>query len=124
MVRCMTELDLLIPPYYVAAAVIGLVGQFVRALLGVLKSFRDKGRVAFSPLHFALTQPLGALSGVLGALVYDLKGVTPDQVTMELLWNDRNFILMTLSAGYFGADVIEGVLRRHAPVDEALRQSL
>jgi len=120
----MIELGTLVPTYYALAAGLGLLGQCMRGVLGLLKQYRDAGRIVLSPLHFALTQPLGALSGVLGALVFDLQGVTPTEVTSAELWNDRNFILMAISAGYFGADVIEGILRRHAPIDNKSKASL
>jgi len=42
----------------------------------------------------------------------------PSTVTDEALWNDRNFLLMAISAGYFGADAIEGILGKHAPGDQ------
>lgn len=120
----MTDQLVSIPVYYGLAAAIGLAGQFLRALIGLLKRYRDSGRVVFSPLYFLLSQPLGALSGVLGALVFDLGGAAPSEVTADDLWDNRNFLLMAMSAGYFGADVIEGILRRHAPIDKSLQDRL
>jgi len=120
----MTDPLVSIPVYYGLAAALGLAGQFLRALLGLLKEFRDSGRVVFSPLYFLLSQPLGALSGVLGALVFDLGAQAPSEVTAHQLWDNRNYILMALSAGYFGADVIEGILRRHAPLEAQGRADL
>ena len=104
-----------IPDYYLIAATLGLIGQSIRGALGFMKLLRERKAWAFSPQFFATTLILGGLSGTLGALVYDLGHLSPSSITPEQLWNDRNFILMAVSAGYFGADVIEGVLGRHAP---------
>jgi len=111
----LTQSFLTIPDYYLLACALGLLGQSVRGLLGVFKRMRDKATHSFAPGFFLATLVLGGLSGVIGALVYDVAPMTPASATIEALWNDRNFVLMAISAGYFGADVIEGVLGRHAP---------
>lgn len=104
-----------IPDYYLLAAFLGLTGQGLRGVLGLVKRLRVSGALAFSPLFFVISLVLGCVSGVMGALIYDLAPLTPGNASAEALWNDRNYVLMAISAGYFGADVIEGVLGRHAP---------
>ena len=103
------------PEYYVLASTLGVVGQGLRGVLGLIKRLRETGGFAFSPYFFVTSLFLGLLSGLMGALVYDLAPLTPSSASSTQLWNDRNFILMAISAGYFGADVIEGVLGRHVP---------
>ena len=58
---------------------------------------------------------MGGVAGLLGALVYDLRGASPIDMTLNEVFSDRNFILMAISAGYFGTDVIEGILGRYTP---------
>ena len=112
------HLDLLdIPNYYILAAFFGLAGQCIRATLGIIKTRRSDHKQLFSISYFSSTATLGCLSGILGGLIYDLGPMTPSTIPDEVLWNDRNFILMAISAGYFGADAIEGILGRHAPSD-------
>ena len=112
-------MDLLdIPNYYLLAAMLGLIGQAVRGVLGVIKTLRTASKFSFSWYYFSSTLMLGSLSGVMGGLIYDLGALTPSTVTDEALWNDRNFLLMAISAGYFGADAIEGILGKHAPGDQ------
>lgn len=107
-----------IPNYYILAAVFGVLGQGVRGILGILKTVRHEGKLRFSYAYFTSTLTLGCLSGILGGLIYDLGALTPSTISDEALWNDRNFILMAISAGYFGADAIEGILGKHAPGDK------
>lgn len=104
-----------LPDFYVVAATLGMVGQMLRGLLGYIKRVRGPEPSPFRPGHYFSTAVLGALSGLIGSLVYDLQGMTPTMVSPNDLMNDRNFILMAVASGYFGADVIEGVLARHAP---------
>lgn len=104
-----------LPQYYVLASTLGLVGQGLRGVLGLIKHLRETGEFAFSPYFFVTSLFLGVFSGLMGALVYDLAPLTPSSASPAQLWNDRNFVLMAISAGYFGADVIEGVLGRHLP---------
>ena len=104
-----------LPDFYLAAAALGAGGQAIRAALGLLKMYRLTGAFGFSPALFSMSLGLGAVSGLIGSLVYDLQGRAPAMITMEELANDRNFLLMAIAAGYFGADVIEGVLGKHAP---------
>ena len=105
----------LIPPFYIAAAALGALGQSLRGALGLMKTYREVGKFGFDRVFFLASVMLGAMSGLLGALVYDLPGTSPGALSFEDLSNDRNFILMGIAAGYFGADVIEGVLGRYAP---------
>jgi len=107
-----------IPNYYILAAIFGVFGQAVRGVLGVLKTTRYEGKLRFSYAYFTSTLALGCLSGIMGGLIYDLGALTPSTISDEALWNDRNFILMAISAGYFGADAIEGILGKHAPGDK------
>ncbi len=108
-----------IPHYYILAALLGMTGQGVRGILGVIKILRVAGKLSFSWSYFSSTLILGSLSGLMGGLIYDLGALTPSTITEEALWNDRNFLLMAISAGYFGADAIEGILGKHAPGDKA-----
>lgn len=108
-----------IPNYYILAGLLGLMGQAVRGVLGVIKILRASGKLTFSWSYFSATLMLGSLSGVMGGLIYDLGALTPSTISDEALWNDRNFLLMAISAGYFGADAIEGILGKHAPGDKA-----
>lgn len=108
-----------IPHYYLLAGLLGLIGQGVRGVLGVIKTLRAGDKLVFSWGYFSSTLMLGSLSGVLGGLIYDLGPLTPSTISDEALWNDRNFLLMAISAGYFGADAIEGILGKHAPGDKA-----
>ena len=105
----------LIPPFYVCAMVLGAFGQSMRGALGLMKNYREFGAFGFDRVFFAASLGLGAMSGLLGALVYDLPGTSPGHLAWDDLFNDRNFVLMGIAAGYFGADVIEGVLGRYAP---------
>ncbi len=104
-----------IPDYYLLAAFLGLMGQAVRGILGLVKVLRVSGGITFSWGYFSSTLMLGGLSGLLGGLIYDLGALTPSAIAYEALWNDRNFILMAISAGYVGADAIEGILGKHVP---------
>ena len=104
-----------VPEYYLLAALLGVLGQAIRGILGLVKRMRLTGEINFSYRLFVVTLGLGALAGVMGALIYDLAPFSPVTIPTDALWNDRNFILMAISAGYFGADVIEGILGRHAP---------
>ena len=106
-----------IPHYYLLAGMLGLIGQAVRGALGVIKILRASQKVSFSWSYFSSTLMLGSLSGVMGGLIYDLGALTPSTISDEALWNVRNFLLMAISAGYFGADAIEGILGKHAPGD-------
>lgn len=109
-------MDLLdIPHYYIMAAMLGMTGQSLRGALGVIKLLRDFQKLRFSLTYFSTTLALGSLSGVMGGLIYDLGPLTPSTISDEALWNDRNFILMAISAGYFGTDAIEGILGKHSP---------
>lgn len=103
------------PAYFIAAATLGLFGQLIRGLLGLLKTVREPQKSTLCWAAFFLSLPLGALSGLLGALVFDLNGQTPAEIPADIVWSDRNFTLMAISAGYFGADVIEGILRGRNP---------
>jgi len=94
-----------IPNYYILAGMLGLIGQAVRGILGVIKTLRTAGALKFSWGYFSSTLMLGVLSGVMGGLIYDLGALTPSTISDEALWNDRNFLLMAISAGYFGAGV-------------------
>lgn len=107
-----------IPTYYLLAALLGMTGQAVRGILGVIKIARSFASLKFSLTYFTSTLALGSISGIMGGLIYDLGPLTPSTITDEALWNDRNFILMAISAGYFGADAIEGILGKHAPGDK------
>lgn len=108
--------DLLgIPAYYCLAAALGAFGQVIRGALGLIKAYRATRTIEFDPYLYAATLVLGAVSGLLGALVYDLPGIEPGDLSFRDLQNDRNYLLMAVAAGYFGADVIEGVLGRYAP---------
>ena len=111
----MLDTSLAIPAFYLLAAALGAFGQVIRGALGLLKSYRATGKLQFDLILFAATLVLGAMSGLLGALVYDLPGLSPGDLSFNDLQNDRNFVLMAVAAGYFGADVVEGVLGRHAP---------
>lgn len=112
----MTDTAILgLPAFYVVAALLGAAGQALRGTLGLVKSYRDTAQFAFDYRLFLATLVLGAVSGLIGALVYDLPGVKPSSLSASDLANDRNFILMAVAAGYFGADVIEGVLGRFSP---------
>ena len=104
-----------IPPFYLAAAALGAFGQSIRGALGLMKNYRETRKFGFDRAFFLASIALGAMSGLLGALVYDLPGTSPGALSYEDLANDRNFLLMGIAAGYFGADVIEGVLGRYAP---------
>lgn len=104
-----------LPAFYVAAAMLGAAGQALRGTLGLIKAYRETTAFAFDYRLFLATLVLGAVSGLIGALVYDLPGVKPSSLSASDLANDRNFILMAVAAGYFGADVIEGVLGRFSP---------
>ena len=104
-----------IPDYYVLACLLGLTGQAIRGCLGIVKLLRAGDVLSIKWTIFASTLILGALSGLLGGLIYDLGALTPASVPSDALWNDRNFLLMAISAGYFGADAIEGILGRHSP---------
>lgn len=108
-----------IPHYYLLAGFLGLTGQALRGILGVIKILRTDGKLSFSWGYFSSTLMLGSLSGIMGGLIYDLGALTPSTISDEALWNDRNFLLMAISAGYFGADAIEGILGKHAPGDKA-----
>lgn len=105
----------MIPDLYVVAALLGALGQSIRGGLGLWKRLRDDGALNFDPIFFVLSLGMGAVAGGLAALVYDLRGVSPFLVPSDMLWSDRNFILMTISAGYFGTDAIEGLLGGHKP---------
>ena len=107
----------LLPPFYLAAAFLGGLGQSVRGALGLIKNYREKGAFGFDPVLYGATLCLGAVSGLLGSLVYDLPGTSPAVLSLEAVLDDRNFILMAIAAGYFGADVIEGVLGRYSPAN-------
>jgi hypothetical protein len=119
MLRPMTMNLLDIPHYYLLASMLGLIGQAVRGILGLIKRLRTDQTMALSLSYFSATLMLGSLSGLLGGLIYDLGADTPSTISDEALWNDRNFLLMAISAGYFGADAIEGILGKHAPGDKA-----
>lgn len=106
-----------IPNYYLLAALFGMTGQGLRGVLGILKTIRARGKVSLSWIYFSTTLSMGLLSGIMGGLIYDLGQLTPSTITDEQLWNDRNFILMAISAGYFGADAIEGILGKASPAD-------
>lgn len=106
---------LFLPPFYAMAAILGAVGQSLRGALGLMKHYREEGVLRFDPVLYGVTLALGAVSGLLGSLVYDLPGTSPSDVTFASLTNDRNFILMAIASGYFGADVIEGILGKHDP---------
>ncbi len=108
-----------IPNYYLLAACLGFVGQSIRGILGIVKRLRTEQAITVSYRYFSSTLILGGLSGLIGGLIYDLGPLTPSTVSDEALWNDRNFLLMAISAGYFGADAIEGILGQHAPGDKA-----
>lgn len=111
----MDILSFSLPHFYLLAFLFGIVGQSMRGLLGLIKRFREFGGFAFKGTFFALTLTLGGVAGLLGALVYDLRGVSPTTITLDQILSDRNFILMAVSAGYFGTDVIEGILGRYTP---------
>lgn len=111
----MDILSFSLPHFYLLAFAFGIVGQSMRGLLGLVKRFREFGGFAFKGTFFALTLVLGGVAGLLGALVYDLRGVSPTTISLDQILADRNFILMAISAGYFGTDVIEGVLGRYTP---------
>lgn len=110
-----------LPDFYLLAALLGSGGQLIRAALGLLKAFRTTGVFGFNGALFGMSLGLGAVSGLIGSLVYDLQGRAPATILMEELANDRNFLLMAIAAGYFGADVIEGVLGKHAPARKSDR---
>lgn len=107
------------PVFYLMAAGLGITGQFMRGLLGLVKRFRDLGALDFNWAFFLVSLSMGGVAGLLGALVFDLRGVSPGALTADQLWDDRNFILMAVSAGYFGTDVIEGILGRYSPTRPA-----
>ena len=108
-----------IPNFYILAILLGMAGQGVRGALGIVKRLRLSQSVPISYRYFSSTLILGGLSGLFGGLIYDLGPMTPSSITDEALWNDRNFLLMAISAGYFGADAIEGILGKHNPGGKA-----
>ena len=104
-----------LPAFYLSAIALGSTGQSVRGLLGLVKRYREFGALGFNPIFFLLTLGMGGVAGLLGALVYDLGGTSPTDIALDQILSDRNFILMAISAGYFGTDVIEGILGRYTP---------
>jgi hypothetical protein len=84
----------------------GVVGQSIRALLGIYKLLLDKNVVfkeEFSWVRFCVSLLIGASTGILTFLIYDSKFSKSDLLGM-------------LSAGYAGTDWIEGVMTKQISV--------
>ena len=75
------------------AAVFGLLGGLIRALVGLLKNRRIKNKLKFKPVYFLITI---AIAGIIGA------------VTSVAL--STNYTL-NLVAGYAGIDLLENLVR-------------
>ena len=118
----MEQTLIILPPFYALAAILGAGGQSLRGALGLVKHYRETGVFRFDAILYVATLALGAMSGLLGSLVYDLPGKSPSDVSFADLANDRNFILMAIASGYFGADVIEGILGKHSPASPKSRR--
>ena len=98
--------------YYGGALLLGAAGQLIRALMGLVRADRA---APFRPLRLAVSVLLGAVGGLVAALVYDTDGVEPLTMSLVETFGDRNFILFTATAGYFGADFIESVMHARRP---------
>ena len=88
----------------IVCGVIGAMGQFIRAMIGLYKLLMDDNRDTqkeFNKFRFFLSIVLGACCGVLVSFIFE-----------ETL--RRNDVLLTIAAGYMGTDFIEGFLKKQA----------
>lgn len=101
----------------VIAALLGGVGQVVRVAVGLKKRWDEgDGDSAFMKAQFDggrlfVSILLGMSAGVLAALTMN-GGELPAKL-------DSGAMLGLVSAGYLGADFIEGILRKHKPAHQA-----
>jgi hypothetical protein len=84
----------------------GIVGQSIRALIGIYKLLLDKTinfKSEFSWVRFGVSLLIGASTGILTFLIYNSNFSKSDLLGM-------------LSAGYAGTDWIEGVMTKQISV--------
>jgi len=101
----MSALDWL--TYLALAFVLGIAGQLVRVAIG-LKKMHDKNiaggqKTSFDPKKFWISIALGALAGLITAILKWDTANAPLQ---------RDFIFTLMAAGYAGSDIIEGLIEQ------------
>lgn len=98
------------------ALIFGFCGQLLRSLIGLQKMARSGAALDEVSLpRLAISLVLGALAGMVGALTYTPDPEMAARAALSLDEVNRNFILITLGAGYAGADFVEGALGRTGP---------
>lgn len=95
--------------YVVLGAVLGVLGQGARVIVGLKKEF-DEAAVSkksmqewFDLRELMLSLVIGAIAGGLGAVVLFGKAV------------DKQLLLSLMAAGYAGTDFIEGMMKTRVP---------
>lgn len=93
--------------YLTLAFILGVAGQLVRVAVGLKKmhdkNLADDGKTHFDAKKFWISIVLGALAGVITAVVK---------------WDGTNgplgqeFVFTLMAAGYAGSDIIEGMVER------------
>jgi len=95
------------------AAVMGMAGQFGRAVIGLKKLSAENERsglapmAGFAPGHLVATLFIGALAGIL-AMLFLVDPATGIKASKEL-------VVGLMAAGYAGTDFIEGALGKLLP---------
>lgn len=102
---------------FVWAMIFGFSGQLLRSLIGLQKMFRaEHGFVGFSLGRFLISLGIGIAGGFIGALTYAPEpGITGQTAGLSFDELNRNFMLITLGAGYAGSDFVEGALGQRSP---------
>jgi hypothetical protein len=97
--------------YVVLGIILGIVGQSVRAIVGVKKSsdeasFSEKAfKDWFEIKRLAFSLIIGGTAGALGVI---------PQLGAPI---DQQFLLTILASGYAGADFIEGFMKTKTPTN-------
>jgi uncharacterized membrane protein YqgA involved in biofilm formation len=101
--------------YYVALCVLlGAAGQLTRIVIGIKKMVDEASeknnnwKNTFVTSRFVLSICIGAVSGILAAVIANEPSVTN---------MNKDFMLGIMAAGYAGADFIEGAMKKYIPSD-------
>ena len=102
---------------FVWAMIFGFSGQLLRSLIGLQKMYRaEHGLIRFSLGRFLISLGIGIAGGFIGALTYAPEpGMIGHGAGMAFDDLNRNFMLITLGAGYAGSDFVEGALGQRPP---------
>jgi uncharacterized membrane protein len=86
----------------VVSVFLGIMGQFIRAMIGIYKVWQDETvdtKTTLNARKFFSSLLMGALAGLVACLIFDKIDSKADAISI-------------LGFGYMGADAIEGIFKK------------